>query len=61
LPESSDLSEEDRKLCFSVASQSWSALGLPGDPDLADLPVVVSTLIQAEANYSKNVKKDGGD
>jgi hypothetical protein len=32
LPESSDLSEEDRELCFSVTSQSWSALGLPGDP-----------------------------
>ena len=44
------LTAEDRTLCARAAQKSWQVLGLPGEPDLADISRAVSTIKEGEAN-----------
>ena len=44
------LAPQDQDLCERVARRSWAVLGLPGEPDVADLSATVSEIKRCEAN-----------
>jgi hypothetical protein len=43
------LPTEDQSLCAEVARGSWHLLGLPGQPDLSNLPGVILAIKEGEA------------
>jgi hypothetical protein len=47
------LSDDDRTLCSQVARRSWALVGLAGEPDVANLQLVASSLMAREAGRAK--------